>query len=179
MQRVAHKAAFSLIELLVVIALISLAYYFIFSNVKKQDALTETTLTPLTLKAVTKELMDTQGELFCIAKCKECYYSVSRSVDIKRYEGKLNFGKDIKIYHLNRNNNFEVQEFGRVDDEKVCLRFNLYLNQSSTKLVIENDQGIFYIPSYFGQTQQVGSLQEAKELWLKYNRIVTSSGDFY
>ncbi|MEA2029359.1 MAG: type II secretion system protein [Campylobacterota bacterium] len=179
MQRVARKAAFSLIELLIVIALISLAYYFIFSNVKKQGELTKTVLSPLTLKDVAKELMNTQGELFCIAKCKECFYSVSRAVDVKRYEGKLNFGKDIKIYKLDRFNNFEAQEFGRIDDEKVCLRFNLHLNQSSTKLVIQNDQGIFYIPSYFGQTQEVGSLQEAKELWLKYNRIATSSGDFY
>jgi prepilin-type N-terminal cleavage/methylation domain-containing protein len=180
MQRDVKKhRAFSLIELLIVIFLISLIYFFIFANVQKQDKSKEKILTPLTLRELAKEAIGTQGELFCIAQCKECYYSPTNSVDLVRYKGKLNFGKNIKIYTLAQGDNLEAQEFGRINDEKVCLRFNLYNNQSSTKLVIQNDEGVFYLPSYFGEPQKVASLEEAKELWLKYNRIISSSGDFY
>lgn len=171
--------AFSLIELLIVVFLISLIYFFIFANVNVQNKKKEETLSPLTLGEVSKKLIGTEGEFFCLAKCTECYYSLTSSVDIHPYKGTLDFGKDVKIYQLDSGDNFEEKEFGRINDEKVCLRFNLYNNQSSTKLVIQNDQGTFYLPSYFGEPQKVSSLEEAKKLWLKYNPIISSGGDFY
>lgn len=173
------RQAFSLIELLIVVLLISLVYGFIFANINVKDKTKDKILSPLTLSEMSKELLKGEGELFCIAKCQECYYSLSSSSDLHPYKGKLNFGKDIKIYQLDSQNNFVEQEFGRINDEKVCLRFHLYPNESSSKLVIENNHGFFYIPSYFGQPKKLASLEEAKKEWLKYNRIVSSSGDFY
>ncbi|MBN2825375.1 MAG: prepilin-type N-terminal cleavage/methylation domain-containing protein [Campylobacterales bacterium] len=173
------RKAFSLIELLVVVFLISLVYYFIFANVKIQNKQKEKLLYPLTLRPIAKALIKGEGELFCINKCKTCYYSLANSVDINQYEGEIDFGNEVEVYQLDRSNNLEKKEFGRIDDQKVCLRFNLYINQSSTKLIIQNTHGVFYLPSYFGEPQKVATLDEAKELWIKHNRVISSGGDFY
>ncbi len=172
-----HRA-FSLIELLVVVFLISLVYYFVLSNVAMDKNQEEKILTPLTLPSIAQELLESEGELFCINECQTCYYAPAHG-DMHLFEGKIDLGKEVEVYTLDRSNNLQKQEFGRIDDAKVCLRFRLYLNQSSTKLVIQNTRGVFYLPSYFGEPQKVATLEEAQELWTQHNRIISSGGDFY
>ncbi len=138
----------------------------------------EKILTPLTLPSIAQELLESEGELFCINECQTCYYALANG-DIHSFEGKIDLGKEVEVYTLDRSNSLQKQEFGRIDDAKVCLRFRLYLNQSSTKLVIQNTHGVFYLPSYFGEPQKVATLEEAQELWIQHNRIISSGGDFY
>jgi len=177
-QKQASKRAFSLIELLVVIFLISLVYFFVIANVKIANKNKKPVLTPLTLRDIAKDQLGKSGEIICIADCKQCYISKNHA-SLDPYKGNINFGNDVVVYTMRQGDNLEKEDFGRIDDNKVCLRFNLYSNKSSSKMVIQNDKGFFYIPSYFDEPQKVATLQEAEELWLQYNRIVSSGGDFY
>ncbi len=171
------RRGFTLLELIVVVFIISLVYSLVFSNLQKKKDKPKV-LTPLNLKDNVFKLIHGEGEFFCILKCKECYYSQSNSTNIKRFQGQLALG-ELEVYILDADDNFQKIEYGRVDDERLCIRYNIYPNKSSSKMVIKNKTGVFYIPSYFGESQKVTDFDEAKEIWLKYSDKVSSMGDFY
>jgi prepilin-type N-terminal cleavage/methylation domain-containing protein len=175
---VKHKG-FSLLELIIVVLLVSLMGFLVFSSAIKREqkvkVLDPSTL-PLTLRTSFKDQGDI--EFFCINKCKECY--VMQNQDISPYEGDISFGKDVEVHLLDDNNRFvHMDEFGRIEDNKVCLRFHLYANGSTTKMVIVNNKGIYYLPSYFGKAKMVEDMGEAEELWIKEEYSLRDSGSFY
>lgn len=175
---VKHKG-FSLLELIVVVLIVSLLGFLVFSSAiktqKKVKKLDPSTL-PSTLRASFQGQGDT--ELFCIKKCKECY--VIQGTNITAYTGAINFGEDVKVHLLDKDNNFvELDEIGRFKDKKICLRYHLYSNGSTTQMVIVNKEGIYYLPSYFGKAQKVNDMEEAKELWIKSAYSLRDSGSFY
>ena len=175
---VKHKG-FSLLELIIVVLLVSLMGFIVFSSAIKQQQKKDV-LDPSTLPVTFREAFKGQGdvELFCINKCKECY--VMQGGEISPYEGGINLGKDVEVHILDNDNRFiEIDEFGRIDDKKVCLRYHLYANGSTTKMVIVNNQGIYYLPSYFGKAREVEDMGEAKELWIKEEYSLNDSGSFY
>ena len=171
------RHGFTLLELIVVVFIISLIYSLVFSNMQKRENKPKV-LTPLNLKDNVFRLINGEGEFFCVSKCKECYYSQTNSTNIKRFKGKLALG-ELEVYILDSDDNFQRVEYGRVDDEKLCIRYNIYSNKSSSQIVIKNRDGVFYIPSYFGESKKVNDLDEAKEIWLKYSDNISSMGDFY
>ncbi|HHD82131.1 MAG TPA: type II secretion system protein [Campylobacterales bacterium] len=173
-----HKG-FSLLELIVVVLIVSLIGFLVFSSAittqKKVEVLNPTSL-PATLREAFKNQGDT--EFFCIKKCQECY--IMQGGSITPYDGGISFGKDVEVHILDNNDQFvKVDEFGRVKDKRVCLRFHLYENGSTTKMVIVNNQGIFYLPSFFGEAKKVADMQEAKELWINEAYSLSDSGSFY
>ncbi len=174
-----HKG-FSLLELIIVVLLVSLMGFLVFSSAIKQEQKI-TVLDPTTLPSTLRESFKGQEEdieLFCIRKCKECYVIEGKS--ISEYDGGIDFGKDVEVYILDDDDNFvELDEQGRFKDNKICLRYHLYPNGSTTQMVIVNKEGIYYLPSYFGKAQKVEDMQEAKELWIKEAYSLTDSGSFY
>ena len=172
-----QRHAFTLLELIVVVFIISLVYSLVFSNLQKKKDKPKV-ITPLNLSKKVKILINGEGEFFCISKCKECYYSKSNSINVKKYQGELALG-DLEVYILDSDNNFHKIDYGRIEDERLCIRYNIYPNRSSSKMVIKNKNGLFYIPSYFGESQKVVNFDEAKALWLKYNDKISNIGDFY
>ncbi|CAA6817228.1 MAG: Unknown protein [uncultured Sulfurovum sp.] len=173
-----HKG-FSLLELIVVVLIVSLIGFLVFSSAVKQQQKTEV-LDPSTLPSTFRKSFKGQGdvELFCIKKCSECY--VVQGANISPYDGGINFGKDVKIHLLDKDNHFiELDELGRIKDEKICLRYHLYANGSTTQMLIVNHQGIYYLPSYFGEAKKVADMEEAKELWIKEEYPLRDSGSFY
>lgn len=174
-----HHKGFSLLELIVVVLIVSLIGFLVFSSAVKQQQKTEV-LDPSTLPSTLRDSFKGQGdvELFCIKKCEECY--VMQGANISPYDGGINFGKDLEIHVLDDNNQFaQLDELGRVKDKKICLRYHLYANGSTTQMVIVNNQGIFYLPSYFGKAQKVADMEEAKALWIKEDYSLRDSGSFY
>ena len=174
-----HSKAFTLLELMVVVFIMSLVTAMVFSTLKRKEEKIEV-LDPTTLPAEFRKAFKGQGdiELFCIKKCQECY--VMKGRDISSYEGEINFGKEVKIYQLDADNHFvQIDDFGRIKDEKVSLRYHLYANGSTTQMVIENSDGIYYLPSFFGKAQKVAEMDEAKELWIKEEYDLKDSGSFY
>jgi len=174
-----HSKAFTLLELIVVIFIISLVSGMVFSKLKDKEEKIKV-IGPTTLPSEFREAFKGQGEVdfFCINKSKECY--VMKEGKISSYEGEINFGKEVEIYLLDNDNNFvQIDDFGRIKDEKVSLRYHLYANGSTTQMVIKNSKGIYYLPSFFGKVKKVADMDEAKELWIKEDYDLKDSGSFY
>lgn len=173
------RAGFSLLELIVVVLLVSLMGFLVFSSAIKQQSKTEV-LDPTMLPTTFRKTFQGQGDvdLFCINECRECY--VLQGKQITAYSGGIEFGKNVEIHLLDADNHWiELDEIGRIKDKKICLRYHLYANGSTTPMVISNDQGIYYLPSYFGKAQKVADMEEAKELWIKEQYDLRDSGSFY
>lgn len=173
-----HKA-FSLLELIVVVLIVSLIGFLVFSSAIKQQQQTEI-LDASTLPATFRESFKGQGavELVCIKKCEECY--VIQEANIIPYDGGTSFGKDVEIYTVDNDNQLvQLDDFGRLKDKKICLRYSLNANGSTSQMVVVNNHGIYYLPSYFGKAKKVTDMQEAKDLWIKEEYSLRDSGSFY
>jgi prepilin-type N-terminal cleavage/methylation domain-containing protein len=174
-----RRSGFSLLELIVVVMIISLVGFLVFSSAIKEQKKTEV-LDPSTLQKTFRKSFDGQGdvELFCINKCKECY--VLHENKISAYDGGIDFGKDLEIHLLDDDNHLvHMDKLGRIKDKKICLRYHLYPNGSTTQMIIKNDQGVYYLPSYFGKAKKVSDVEEAKELWIKDEYNLRDSGSYY
>jgi prepilin-type N-terminal cleavage/methylation domain-containing protein len=178
MKMTTHKG-FSLLELIVVVLIVSLIGFLVFSSAVKQQKRPEV-LDPTTLQKTFRKAFQGQGdvELFCINKCAECY--VIQGKNITAYDGGIEFGKNVEVHLLDNDNHLvHIDELGRVKDKKICLRYHLYPNGSTTQMIISNDQGIYYLPSYFGKSKKVADMDEAKELWMKDEYDLKDSGSYY
>jgi len=173
------RKAFSLLELLLVIFIISLVYFLGFSGAEK-EVKKETRITPLNLK---RTLLNTPelkggGTFLCIDHCKKCYMRKDISTPFQAYEGNIDL-QNARSYIIDKDDNIQEVEFGRYQDQKICLRYEIYPNGSSSQLILETSKGIFYLPTFFGETKKVNSLDEAETLWLQYSNAVSRQGDFY
>jgi len=171
--------AFTLLELIVVVFIISIVGSIMFSSAINEEKKTED-LNPSTLPKTFKDAFKGQGdvELFCVKKCTECY--VMKNGQISPYDGGIKFGKNVEIHTLDQDDHFVHQdELGRLKDEKISFRFHLYPNGSTTQMVISNDQGIYFLPSFFGKAKKVEDMDEAKDLWIKSKYDLKDSSSFY
>jgi len=174
------RKAFTLIELIVVVLIISLVGFMVFAEVKKQEERADK-VTPLSLRSALKKSFGEyheEIEFFCVHKSKDCY--IARGAEILPYEGLINLGKEVEVYRLDKHDQMvQMEEFGRIKDEKITFRYTLHANGTSTQMVITNSEGIYYMPSYFGKPQEVESLDEAKRLWIKPDYDLSDSGNYY
>jgi prepilin-type N-terminal cleavage/methylation domain-containing protein len=173
-----HKG-FSLIELLIVIIIISLVYFLGFSGIDQYTAKTKA-LTPLNLKSTVlkSELFQGEATLLCINKCRSCYIRKDINSPFEAYEEGIDF-KDIEAYTLDMRDALQRIDYGRYQDEKICLMLNFYANGSSTQIILKNKEAVYFLPAFFDEPQKLDSLAEAKELWIKNSQLVSNSGDFY
>jgi len=172
--------AFTLLELIVVIFIITLMGGMMFSSSMHKEKEAKKILDPTTLPQTFRELFKGQGdvELFCVEKGAECL--VLQNGELSPYTAGTEFGEDIEVYKLDKDNHFvELDEQGRVNDKKIVLRYHLYPNGSTTQMVLKNNKGIFYLPSFFGQAKKVEDMDAAKELWLKDKYDLGDSGSFF
>ncbi len=175
-----YSRAFTLLELIVVIFIITMVGAMVFSTAMHNEKEEKKVLDPSTLPSSFRKSFENQGdvELFCIKKCQECF--VLQNGKISSYDGGVKFGKEVELYKLDNDDHFvQLDELGRFKDKKLCLRYHLYPNGSTTQLVIKNSDGIFYLPSFFGDAKKVGDMDEAKEMWIKDNYDLRDSGAFY
>lgn len=172
-----HRQAFSLLELMIVILIMSFAYMLVFGSMQRTQG------APKTLKAenlrnnlALQGLFYSESEFFCLDKCQKCYlYKEGETTD---YESKMALG-DLTVYRMDRDDKLTKIDFGRYLDHPVCLRFAMHHNGSTSQLVIQDKMGIYYLPSLFGKTMKINSLEEAEELWLKNTDTLADSGEFY
>jgi prepilin-type N-terminal cleavage/methylation domain-containing protein len=172
-----RRRAFSLLELLIVIMIISLVYSLSFSYMQKQEKKPKA-LGPENLKTVLGEqgLSHSDAEFFCIDNCSRCF--IYKDGDTKEYEGRLSLG-NISVYIMGEDDALRKVKYGRFRDRPVCLRFRLHHNGSSTRMVVKNAGGIYYLPSLFGKTLKVSTLDDAKTAWLKHTDTLRDSGEYY
>ena len=174
-----RRSGFSLLELIVVVMIVSLVGFLVFSSAIKEQKKPKV-LDPTTLQKTFRNSFQGQGdvELFCINKCQQCY--VIKNKEINEYNGSIDFGKDVEVHLLDNDNHLvQMDEIGRIKDKKICLRYHLYPNGSTTQMIITNNQGVYYLPSYFGEAKKVNDIEEAKELWIKDEYNLRDSGSYY
>ena len=173
-----HKG-FSFIELLIVIIIISIVYFLGFSGIDNTPTKPKA-LTPLNLKStiLKSELFQGEAMLLCIDECNTCYIRKNINAPFEAYEQSINL-KNITAYTLDSQDSLQTIEYGRYEDEKICLMLKFYANGSSTQIILENKEAVYFLPAFFDEAQQVDSLEEAKALWLKNAKLISNSGDFY
>lgn len=166
-------------ELLIVIIIISIVYFLGFSSIER-SASKPKALTPLNLKSnISKsELFQGEATLLCINECRSCYMRRGINSPFEAYEQGIDL-KNMAAYTLDAQDSLQRVEYGRYQDKKICLMLHFYANGSSTKIILKNEEAVYFLPSFFNAPQKVDSLEDAKELWLKNSELVSNSGDFY
>jgi len=170
---------FSLIELLVVIIIISTVYFLGFSSVElgenKPKALTALNLKSTIIKS---DLFHSESTLLCVDKCRSCYLRRGINSAFQSYEHGIDL-KGTQAYTLDERESLLHLEYGRYQDQKICLMLDFYKNGSSTQIILKNESGVYFLPAFFEVPQKVDSLEDAKDLWLKNSDLASNSGDFY
>ena len=177
--RSGSKKAFSLLELLLVIFIISLVYFLGFSGFEKEKKRLPV-LTPMTLKekVMQSPVFKGRGTLICIDACRSCYFREDITASFEPYEGKTKL-THLKTYTLDSGDNLVELEYGRYQGQKICLKMEFFQNGSSTPLILQDDDGTYFLPAFFGEAQKAASLEEAKEMWLKNDDALQHQGDYY
>ena len=172
------KRAFTLFELLIVILLMGLVAFFVFSNPTIPKARAES-VTLETLPKFLRTNLQGNGELVCINNCSSCFYLNGSS---KPQSFSLPLQLKVKnVYILDRSDNPEKIEYGRLKDKKVCLRLRHYKNGSISQEILELEGDKFlFIPAYFGNGKIFESLNDAQSWWLRnMQNAPKSRGDWY
>ncbi len=134
---------------------------------------------PYTIKNLKDAFIDNNSddaELICIDKCTQCFVSSIGSGKSQEIASNL---KEIQAYILDNGDNPQRIEFGRLDDDPICLRFRYYVNGSSTQIILESEEKFFYFPSYFGEVEVFESIDEAVDRWVSDMKILRNRGDYY
>jgi hypothetical protein len=173
-----HKA-FSLLELLLVIFIVSLVYFLGFEGVDKMSTPKER-LTALSLKKVVTHLpqFTGKGTFMCIDRCRSCYLREGIDTPFEKVELPIALA-GLKVYRIDESDNLQEMEFGRYQDNKICLLMHFYPNGSSSQLILETDDEVYFLPAYFGEPQKTASLTKAQDLWLQHAHDLDDRGDFY
>ena len=179
LMRYTMRQGFSLIELLIVILIVSMVYFLGFEGVEIGKPKPKA-LTPLTLKSTitSSELFEGEGTLLCINQCRSCYVRKDISSAFEEYTGPIDLG-ELQAYTLDRFDTLTQIEYGRYQDQKICLIMDFYTNGSSTQMILEDEKGAYFLPAFFGEPQRFFSVEDAKEHWLKNTRVMSDSGAFY
>lgn len=178
-KRVEMNKGFSLIELLIVILIVSIVYFLGFEGIelgKKKPK----PLSPLNLKSniVSSEFFNGRATLLCIDECRSCYLRQGISSAFEEYSSAIDL-KKVKAYTVDKDESLTRIEYGRYQDEKICLLMDFYPNGSSTQIIIKNEEESYFLPAFFGEPQAFSSPEEAKEYWLENSRSLSDSGVFY
>jgi len=173
-----HKG-FTLIELLIVVVIVGIVYAIGFSKIKLNKKEPKA-LTPSNLKSniVSSESFNRQMTLLCINNCKTCLLRPNISSTYQPYTHNINL-TGIKAYTVDARNALVRIEYARYNDKKVCLKMNFYPNGSSTQIILENEEGAYFLPSYLAEAKVFESPEDAKDYWLEYSQLVSDNGEFY
>ncbi len=178
LNNIKFKKGFTLFELLIVIFLASLMAYFVFSTpmgAREEKVEVNSSNFPHYLQ---KRLYG-DGELICVNKCSKCYYVTG--IAKRAFDLPLSLHVSAE-YILDKNDNAQKIELGRLDDQKVCLRIRHYKNNSISQVILELENGkkFLFIPSYFGEGKEFFTLNDAVSWWLRNtNKGLDSRGSWY
>ena len=173
------RKGFSFLELLIVILLVSIVYFLGFDGLsigKKSPK----ALTPLNLKSniVSSGLFTGKGTLICVDKCRSCYFRGGLTSNFEEYANPVDL-TDIQAYTIDAFESLTRIDFGRYQDEKICLVMDFFNNGSSTQIILKDENEVYFLPAFFGEPKRFSSLEEAKEHWLENSLLASDSGDFY
>ncbi len=173
------KKGFSLLELLIVILIVSMVYFLGFRGLEVGEKKPKA-LTPLNLKSniISSELFRGEGTLLCTDQCRSCYFRSDISSPFEEYTSPIDL-TNVQAYTLDQYDALTRIEYGRYQDQKICLIMDFFKNGSSTQIILKNGEGSYFLPSFFGEPQRFPTPEEAKEYWLRNTALASDSGAFY
>jgi len=178
MQQIKLTRGFTLVELLLAIFLVGLFAYFVFATPGDVKTPKER-VTIATLPHYFQKNLTGNGEVVCIDNCKTCYY-VTNSKKPQKAPIPAFIKNVVAEYVIDSNNNPTKIELGRFKDKKICMRFRHYNNNSISQFILDLGNKVLFIPSYFGEGKEFGSVNEAANWWLRDSQNqLRSRGDWY
>jgi len=173
------QKGFTLIELLIVILIVSIVYFLGFSGVEL-DKSKPKALTPLNLKKMITHAKWFEGKisLLCVNKCKTCLLRKDISSQYIPYNNGIDL-HDIEAYTIDASDMLTRIVYERYNDKEVCLKMDFYPNGSSTQIILKNDKGAYFLPTYFEDAKRFETPEDAKDYWLKNTQLVSNRGDYY
>jgi hypothetical protein len=157
------RTAFTLIELMIVIILLMLFVYLGASIMLPEATKKMRLVTPETLKSHIRSMsrFSGKGTLICTGEpCNQCFFKTDINDSYEPVEASFKLG-DIQAYRIDEFGQTERIEYGTFRDEPVCFLIRFYPNGASTPLILSNDKGAYYLPSFFGETIHAKTLQKA------------------
>ncbi len=179
MRRSYKRKGFTLLELLIVIFIVSLVYFIGIEGFEifkpKPKALT---LANLKENIEHSEQFHKSATLLCTDKCRTCYLRRGLGAAFVRYRSPVAL-ENVRAYTLDGDDQLVELEYGRFKDKKICLVVQFYRNGSSTPLILENEKGAYFLPSFFGKAKRFDTIEDAKAYWLKDAYVLNDSGAYY
>jgi hypothetical protein len=156
-----------------------MVYFLGFSDIemtKKQPK----ALSPLNLKStlISSGKFKKHLTLLCINKCKTCLLRTNISSAYQPYDNTIDLA-GIKAYTIDTSDSLVRIEYERYNDKPICLKMDFYPNGSSTKIILENEQGAYFLPAYFEEPKMFDSPEDAKDYWLENTQLVSDNGAFH
>jgi len=168
------RRAFTLLELLIVILLLSIFAFMVFGSMKRQARKpSEPKVTEL--RRLVRQEGTGDRELFCVDECRRC---MIRERGGKERTFAVHF-PPLVAYGLDRGGQPRRLEFGRWHDKKVCLRFWMRANGSNDQMILESGGSYYFVPAYFGTIETFGTLEAARDRWLRDADALRDRGDYY
>lgn len=153
-------------EMVVVVILVGVIYALILTYMKPKREYTSLGITSPLRAVVLPFWNHTHLFMICKHKCQKCtIYDDNNSILSKDIPFPLN-SRVKNIYSFDDSSGLQNKEFftKTLNNEKICLRYDIYPNKSSSELFIEDKNGsIFYFPPYFNTFKNFTSLQSAKD----------------
>ena len=173
------RKGFSLIELLIVIFMVSLIYAMGFSGIDLGKSEPKP-LSPLNLKdnIIKSGFYNGRTTLMFTDKCKKCYLRRGLVSTFTPYSQAIKLN-NLKAYTLDNRESLREIEYDRFNDHNICLVIDFYNNGSSTQLILEDDEGAYFLPAFFGEAKKFNSVDDAKRHWIKLTQSISSSGEYY
>jgi len=173
------KRAFTLLELIVVVLIISLIGFLTFSVMAKGSSKKKEQVEILNLKSTLTSNAPKEDRLFfCIEQNKKCF--VATGDKIVSYEGSVKLSQNMETYILDSDRRADkIDDFGKYKDSKISFAYKLYANGSAQPLILKDESGVYFFPSYFGEPTKVKEVDDARVLWIKDNYNLRDSGGYY
>jgi prepilin-type N-terminal cleavage/methylation domain-containing protein len=177
-----NSNGFSLFELIIVIFIIGLVYSLITITLPKQSVTKELNLLNLQkyLQNIKKE--NSSLKLICVNSCSECYIiendTINRDITIE-----LDLDKELEIFKRDVFDEIRSIEFNKVkiDNEEmsVCMELEVYNNLSTSSFIIENYDSFYAIPSFFKESREFNTKDEAVDYLYSKDLFPTGKDDYY
>ncbi|KIM03626.1 MAG: hypothetical protein KN64_11560 [Sulfurovum sp. AS07-7] len=173
------QKAFTLLELIVVLLIISLISFLTLAIVAKEDNKKKERVEILNLKDnLLKSSKNQNSTFFCIAQNSKCFIATDEKVI--SYAGVVKLSKEMEVYSLDEDTRLKkLDDFGKYRDEKISFAYKLYANGSAQPIILKDESGAYFIPSYFGEVLKAKDVDEARALWVDDEYDLKDSGAFY
>ncbi len=164
------RRAFTLFELMIVVVIIGIVYSLVLGRFDTKQYMKITKLDSLREILRAKHQEGVRVDLYLYDNCKKSalFLNSTYQEDMK-INIKPEMFKNLKVYKSDQFGNERQISFAPVIIEdklyKVCFKFTIFPNGSSSNYIVEQNEHYYIFPPYFEDVNQTQSLQEALSLF--------------